>query len=220
MPTELEVLAWGGTIAVVVLVVLIDALGRARRLRRQRALSDLAKLTWQQFEEVIADAFRRHGYRVREVGGRGRADGGVDLLLERDGETTVVQAKHWRSQRVSVQPVRELYGVQRAMHAERSMFVAMGRYTADAEKFAADVGMTLLDGEGLLKIISAGLAGSVHELPTPDGHAAPPCPACGGEMVRRTARRGAHAGEDFWGCSAFPACRATMSIPGDVPAAP
>ena len=34
-------------------------------------------------------AFRRHGYRVQEVGGRGRADGGVDLVLVRDGETTV-----------------------------------------------------------------------------------------------------------------------------------
>ena len=83
-------------------------IGRARRLRRQRALADLGALTWQQFEEVIADAFRRHGYRVREVGGRGRADGGVDMLLTRGGETTVVQAKHWRSQRVGVQPVREL----------------------------------------------------------------------------------------------------------------
>ena len=88
--------------------------GRARRLRRQRELRDLAALSWQQFEEVIADAFRRHGYRVREVGGRGRADGGVDLVLTREGQTTVVQAKHWRSDRVGVQLVRELYGVQRA----------------------------------------------------------------------------------------------------------
>src|SRR5690348_4897258 len=132
MPTTVTVLAWGAAIAAVVLAALVDAVGRARRLRRQRALSDLSALTWQQLEEVIADAFRRHGYRVREVGGRGRADGGVDLVLIRDGETTVVQAKHWRSQRVTVQPVRELYGVQRAMQAERSMFVAMGRYTADA----------------------------------------------------------------------------------------
>jgi len=115
MPEPLIVLAWVAAIAVVALAALVDAVGRARRLCRQRALSDLAALSWQQFEEVIADAFRRHGFRVREVGGCGRADGGVDLMLVRDGETMVVQAKHWRSQRVSVQPVRELYGVQRAM---------------------------------------------------------------------------------------------------------
>jgi len=49
-----------------------------------------------------------HGRAVREVGGRGRPDGGVDLVLSRDGETTVVQAKHWRRDRVGVRLVREV----------------------------------------------------------------------------------------------------------------
>ena len=46
------------------------------------------------------------------MGGRGRADGGVDLVLVRNGETTVVQVKHWRRDVVGVSLVRELYGVQ------------------------------------------------------------------------------------------------------------
>jgi restriction system protein len=33
------------------------------------------------------------------------------------------------------------------------------------------------------------------------------CPRCGSSMVVRTARRGNNAGNQFWGCSAFPACR-------------
>ena len=217
MPTSFAILAWGGAIALIALAVLIDALGRARRLRRQRALSDLAALRWQQFEEVIADAFRRHGYRVQEVGGRGRADGGVDLVLMRGGETTVVQAKHWRRDRVGVQLVRELYGVQHAMRAQRSMFVCQGRYTADAVSFASQVGMTLVDGEELLHIIGAGLAGRGLELPAPTPVITLACPACGAAMVRRTARQGPHAGHDFLGCSTFPACRVTAPIPDDVP---
>ena len=115
-------IVWGAAIAMVVLAALVDAVLRARRLRRQRTLDDLRALSWQQFEEVIADAFRRHGYRVQETGGRGSADGGVDHVLTRNGERTVVQAKHWRSQRAGVTLVRELYGVQRAMRAEHSMF--------------------------------------------------------------------------------------------------
>jgi len=213
MPGQAALLVWGAAIAIIALAALIDALGRARRLRSQRALSDLAKLTWQQFEEIIADAFRRHGYRVREVGGRGRADGGVDLLLERDGETTVVQAKHWRSQRISVQLVRELYGVQQAMRAGRSSFISLGSYTAAARAFAADVGMTLVDGKQLLGIIRTGLDGEPLVLPGQDGTAEPVCPACGGEMLRRTARRGEHAGQMFLGCARFPACRGTAAIP-------
>lgn len=37
----------------------------------------------------------------------------------------------------------------------------------------------------------------------------PLCPRCGGPMARKTARRGASAGQDFWGCNRFPQCRGT-----------
>ena len=33
------------------------------------------------------------------------------------------------------------------------------------------------------------------------------CPKYGRPMVRRTARRGANADSEFWGCSEFPRCR-------------
>jgi restriction system protein len=33
------------------------------------------------------------------------------------------------------------------------------------------------------------------------------CPACGAEMILRTAKRGANAGNQFWGCSTYPKCR-------------
>jgi restriction system protein len=219
MPTQLMVIVWGAAIAMVVLAAAIDAVIRARRLRRQRTLDDLRALSWQQFEEVIADAFRRHGYRVQETGGRGTADGGVDHVLTRDRERTLVQAKHWRSQRVGVTLVRELYGVQRAMQAEHSMFVAVGTYTPDAAAFAAQVAMTLVDGDELLRIIAAGLDGEPLELPQPDASATPACPECGMAMVRRMARRGPNAGGVFWGCSTFPMCRGTVPIHEDAAAA-
>lgn len=38
---------------------------------------------------------------------------------------------------------------------------------------------------------------------------APACPDCGKPMRRRTARKGPHAGEDFWSCSGYPDCRGT-----------
>jgi restriction system protein len=219
MPTELVVLSWGLPAAALLLGIGLQRVTRRRRVRMQRTLHDLRKLTWEQFEEVIADAFRRHGYRVIEVGGRGRADGGVDVVLMRHGETTVVQAKHWRDHRISVQLVRELYGVQRASRATRSMFVSTTGYTADARRFAADVGMVLVDGEELVAIISAGLAGEPLVLPTPELSGEPVCPGCGGPMVRRTARRGPHAGEEFFGCERFPACRGTVALPEEAPTA-
>lgn len=38
------------------------------------------------------------------------------------------------------------------------------------------------------------------------------CPKCGKPMLRRTAKSGPNAGEEFWGCSAFPRCRTVESI--------
>ncbi len=38
------------------------------------------------------------------------------------------------------------------------------------------------------------------------------CPACGGEMVRRKASKGANAGNEFWGCSNYPKCRQTQAV--------
>ncbi len=40
--------------------------------------------------------------------------------------------------------------------------------------------------------------------------AAPTCPACHGPMVERTAKRGANAGNRFWGCQAYPKCQGTL----------
>lgn len=38
------------------------------------------------------------------------------------------------------------------------------------------------------------------------------CPKCGGQMVRRVARRGRNIGGAFWGCARYPSCRGTRRI--------
>lgn len=38
------------------------------------------------------------------------------------------------------------------------------------------------------------------------------CPKCGAMMIQRTAKRGSHIGERFWGCSNYPKCRSVMKI--------
>jgi four helix bundle suffix protein len=55
-----------------------------------------------------------------------------------------------------------------------------------------------------------------------DQLSAPTCPACGRPMRRRTAAKGPHAGQPFWGCSGYPDCRGTkaMSDKADPPAKP
>jgi four helix bundle suffix protein len=40
----------------------------------------------------------------------------------------------------------------------------------------------------------------------------PTCAACGRAMVLRTARKGSRAGSQFWGCSGYPECTATLPV--------
>src|SRR5687768_7577286 len=40
----------------------------------------------------------------------------------------------------------------------------------------------------------------------------PVCPRCSSSMVLRTAGRGRYIGQQFWGCSTFPACRARIGF--------
>ena len=42
--------------------------------------------------------------------------------------------------------------------------------------------------------------------------AVPQCPKCSGTMVLRTARKGPAAGQKFWGCADYPACRGKRRV--------
>lgn len=42
------------------------------------------------------------------------------------------------------------------------------------------------------------------------GDSAPICPKCEGKMVLRKYKKGAKAGQEFWGCSNFPKCRSIL----------
>ncbi len=38
------------------------------------------------------------------------------------------------------------------------------------------------------------------------------CPRCGSSLVKRTAKKGANAGSQFWGCENYPACRFSRDL--------
>lgn len=160
----------------------------------------------------MGEAYRRKGYRVTETGGGG-ADGGVDLVIKRDGETRLVQCKNWRTLNVGVKVVRELYGVVAGQGATEGILICSGKFTPEAQAFARGKALELMDGNQLLKMIE-----EVKRTPSTVA-ASPPkeenlCPLCGSETVLRVAKKGPRAGERFWGCSAFPRCRGVKAFHG------
>lgn len=177
----------------------------------------LAKLSWSEFEELVGELFRRRGFTVERTGKPG-PDGGVDVELRRDGKLFLVQCKHWKTRRVTVDKVRALLGVMTARHAGGGFLVTSGRFTEDAELFAHGVNLELIDGHALVEYLDRPNEPEIWNAPaaTPKldlpSNPVPVCPQCGEQMVTRTARRGPTAGTKFWGCSAFPACRGTRPV--------
>lgn len=167
--------------------------------------SVLNNMTWREFETLVGEAFRRKGYSVLDVGGGG-ADGGVDLVLMKGKESFLVQCKQWKAYKVGVDVVRELYGVMAAKGATGGFVVTSGTFTEDAKAFASGQNIALIDGKALhalIRGVSAPAAKPAQAL------ASPTCPICKGAVMKRTAKRGANAGNEFWGCSRYPDCKGT-----------
>lgn len=191
-------------------------LGKSRRrlVDEQTNLESLRNTSWKQFEFLVAEAYRRQGYQVEYSLGRG-ADGGVDLILRRDGRMSLVQCKQWKVFSVGAPVIREMFGLLTAEKADEAFIVTSGNFTRDAQSFAEGKPIRLVDGPQLLALVqSVQIRPTANEPKTVEAPAqasAPACPQCGKMMVLRTARRGANPGNRFWGCSAYPACKGQLT---------
>lgn len=70
----------------------------------------------------------------------------------------------------------------------------------------------LIVKEILKKKLNAWMKQRKQKVALAKGAAAGLCPLCNSPLVLRTARKGANAGSDFYGCSNFPKCRYTKKI--------
>lgn len=200
------------------LISILSALIGAKRralVDRQTSLESLRSTPWKHFEFMVGEAFRREGYQIEETLGGG-ADGGVDLVLRRNGARYLVQCKQWQQRSFGVQVVREQFGILAAEDAAEAIIVISGVFTPDAREFAAGKPIRLIDGLELLNLIksvqnpaSTNRGATKSQSENASRAKTPACPLCGEPMVLRTSRRGTNAGSQFWGCTNFPRCRGT-----------
>ncbi|WP_293624555.1 restriction endonuclease [Salinisphaera sp.] len=195
------------------LAALMSFLGKRRRrkllatARAAEGAGPILQMGWQEFEQCVHAWFEEQGYRVAAT--PAGPDGGIDLILKRDGERLFVQCKHWRASRIGVAVVRELYGVMVAEGATGGFVVGVGDFTSAAQEFANGRNIELVDASRVIALREANTAGTPSTSAPPQ---APACPRCQAPMVERIARKGTNAGRAFHGCSRFPACRATRAI--------
>lgn len=166
-------------------------------------------LDWQEFELLVGEVYRRQGYQVELCAGLG-GDGGIDLILHKDGERIVVQCKKWNSWKIPPKEIREFFGTLIDSGAARGIFVTTQDFSRDARDFAAGKPIELVDGRALRGMMNGTNYAAPGDLLEPEQWApaffsasklvVPLCPRCKKEMVlHRTAT-------PFWGCVSFPRC--------------
>jgi len=189
---------------------------RSRRARkvfanaRRNPNAAIARMSWRDFEQLVGESFRLQGFTVLELGGGG-PDGGIDLILTKDGKRYLGQCKHWKAWQVGVTVVRELNGVIAAQKADGGYVITGGAFSEDAVAFAESCGIKLVDGpklEALIQSVRSKVSPTVEEvIDVP-----PKCPDCGAVMREKTATQGQFKGQPFWSCTAYPKCRGIVHI--------
>jgi restriction system protein len=202
-----------------------NAWRKRKLLDNHKNIQTIRDLSWREFELLVAEAYRRQGYSVIENDIAG-PDGGIDVRLKKLGALHIVQCKNWKSVKVGVKVVREMYGVMVAEQASSVKIIISGMFTQEAKNFANDKPIDLIDGAQLETLIANVQVSTPHinstPTPTPTESITPTlsiktmeesksCPKCSNVLILRTAKKGKNAGGQFWGCSSYPKCRHTQS---------
>jgi len=163
----------------------------------------LKQLEWKRFEMLCVWYYEAMGFTVATV--PHGADGGIDATLYKEGLSdpiAVVQCKAWRSP-VKVEPVRALGGIMHSKKVKRGVFWSLTGFIGQPVKdYAAEAGIQLLDGAGIVERIRAldqYKQATLLAKAFKGDYRTPTCAACGVKLVERDGKNG-----PFWGCTNYP----------------
>lgn len=111
-------------------------------------LQAASAMSWTEFADAVEAGFRRDGHAVKRLPGRG-----ADFEVTRAGRLTLVSCRRWKAARTGVEPLRELQAAMTAREAAAGLYVTLGEATDAANAFAAQHGIELLQGAGLVALL-------------------------------------------------------------------
>jgi restriction system protein len=118
-----------------VIVVAIFLVRMVRRFKLASSMTEIDAMSGHEFERYLVRLFKRLGYRARNVGASG-ADFGADLVIEKGGVRTAVQAKNYCHGRVGNDAVQQAIAGATYYDCQRAMVVTNARYTKAAREQA------------------------------------------------------------------------------------
>ena len=175
-----------------------------RHRRRKRYLTSglnvVDKMSGTEFEEFLLVHFKQLGYKARTTPTTG--DYGADLILEKDGIKTVVQAKRW-GQKVGVEAVQQILAAMGYYKASKAIVITNNYCSENAHVLANANNIEIWNRDELQKFMNKtnGKASAVYVAGN-STHSLDICPECSGKLIKRHGKYG-----EFWGCSSYPGCR-------------
>ena len=200
---------WAGGILIVsvVVMVLVNKFS-SNRINKWfssgRQLRELKAMEPSEFEKYIAELYKRLGYKTETVGGVN--DGGIDVIaIGKDSIKHYIQCKRYTTSKVGSPEVREFMGALAKNYSEgKGIFITTNIFTSEAERFAEDTPIELIDGQKLIRLINQ-VDGDIKV--SESNFSEEKCPDCGNKLIIRTGKFG-----KFLGCSAYPKCRYTKDM--------
>jgi restriction system protein len=120
-----------------------------RRLARS-GISEIDQMDGLTFERRLLHLFSSRGYQVELT--RARGDFGADLVLEKNGERTVVQAKRWKKN-VGVKAIQEAVAAKPMYRCDHAMVVTNRHFTEQAKQLANANGVRLWSRDDLIQAL-------------------------------------------------------------------
>jgi restriction system protein len=111
-------------------------------------ISDIDKMDGKLFEKYLEVLFERLGYKVERTKYIG--DYGADLIIQKNGIKTVVQAKRYNG-KVRVRAIQEAVGAKGYYSCDRAMVITNSYFTKQAKELADKNGVEIWDRKELVK---------------------------------------------------------------------
>jgi hypothetical protein len=116
----------------------------------------LSRITWQDFEILVANRYRRHGWDVAHCGdGRPgfRAETEVDLRMTKDGQLALAQCRHESLARLDAGTIQGLLATAAEERATQVIVIASADIPDDARQLAESGGATIIEGAAVREML-------------------------------------------------------------------
>ncbi len=188
------------------IVFFITRIMRRAKINKAMVTDDYDTMSGEEFEEFCADVLRGNGYTGVEVT-KASGDHGVDILANKEGLKYAIQCKRY-SKPVGNKAVQEVYSGKDIYKADVAVVMSNMEFTTQAIEDAKRLNVELWNRDKIYSLQRNGNV-TISESAEKDELI---CPKCGGKLVLRTAKKGANAGSQFYGCSNYPNCKYTRDL--------